>query len=702
MSRGKSNRNDRSNLEKMKREMRRKKEKAESLAGGAGGSPAPPEPPEPPEFPAQAKPPKPSKPAKQTKPEESPELRTFPARPETSVAADEAAADGTASVVAEVAAASAIVAEGAASEIVVSEAVTAESVVFEAAAAETVVSEAATAENVVSEAATAENVVSESVVSETASAVEAVAFEIAASASAADVPQEREVSIEAARDRKLDLVIFQTGAEKFAFRLTHVREIVRVEGLRSVPGAPEHVVGLRNLRGEVLPVIDLRSRFRMPPRAYDDDSRMIVAEVHGSPVGMITDRISEVATVDVSDVMEPPANIRRIDEGYMTGIVARGRDLVMVLDAEKLIGTIADRGSRQDESGGRHEERDAHRDHRDRSRELVVFQVGRENYALDIGHVREILRYGELLHVPNAHPCVEGVMTVRNRLLAVINPGSIFGLRDHRICESARIVVVQTETMTFGIVVDQVSEVARVPEDRFHKPVHIAGAGDTDLVSDIVELNRDRRMAMVLDPRRLTAFAELGGLYAGLGQARHGSGTADQGSGVSDKGSGATDHGRIAADHGADFSRDKALQEKIVTFRVDGGEYGIGMDRVREISHPDRIVGIPGTPGHIPGMASLRGDLFPLVNLRVLFGFADHADFGKSRLLVVEHGGQRAGLLVDEVSEVLDVDRERFEPVSRLAEAADRRKYVDRFCKLDGGRTTVLMVNLDAALEGVL
>jgi len=690
MSRGKSNRNDRSNLEKMKREMRRKKEKAESLAGGAGGSPAPPEPPEPPEFPAQAKPPKPSKPAKQTKPEESPELRTLPARPEPSVAADEAAADGTASVVAEVAAASAIVAEGAASEIVVSEAVTAESVVFETAAAETVVSEAATAENVVSE----------SVVSETASAVEAVAFEIAASASAADVPQEREVSIEAARDRKLDLVIFRTGAEKFAFRLTHVREIVRVEGLRSVPGAPEHVVGLRNLRGEVLPVIDLRSRFRMPPRAYDDDSRMIVAEVHGSPVGMITDRISEVATVDVSDVTEPPVHIGRINGGIVSGIVARGRDLIMVLDAEKWIGTLlADRAAGPaDERGGRDEARDARRG---LGRELVVFQAGGESYALHIGHVREILRYGELLHVPNAHPAVEGVMTVRNRLLAVINPGVIFGLRDHRIHESARIVVVQTEELTFGIVVDQVSEVARVPEERFHKPVRIASAGGADLVSDIVELARGRRMAMVLDPRMLTAFADLGGLYAGLGQARHGSGTADQGSGVSDKGSGATDHGRIDADHGADFSRDKAHQEKIVTFRVDGGEYGIGMDRVREINHPDRIVGIPGTPGHIPGMASLRGDLIPLVHLGALFGFPDHAELAKSRLLVVEHGGQQAGLLVDEVSDVLDVDRDQFEPVSRLAEAADRRKYVDRFCKLDGGRTTVLMVNLDAALEGV-
>jgi len=669
MSRGKSNRNDRSNLEKMKREMRRKKEKAESLAGGAGGSPAPPEPPEPSEFPAQAKPPKPSKPAKQTKPEESPELRTFPARPEPSVAADEAAADGTASVVAEVAAASAIVAEGAASEIVVSEAVTAESVVFETAAAETVVSEAATAENVVSE----------SVVSETASAVEAVAFEIAASASAADVPQEREVSAGAAPDRKLDLVIFRTGAEKFAFRLTHVREIVRVEGLRSVPGAPAHVVGLRNLRGAVLPVIDLRICFRMPPEAYDDDSRMIVVDVHGRPAGVITDGISEVAAVDLSDVTEPPVHIGRINGGIVSGIVARGRDLIMVLDAEKWIGTLlADRvAGPADERGGRDEARDARRG---LGRDLVVFQAGGESYALHIGHVREILRYGELLHVPNAHPAVEGVMTVRNRLLAVINPGVIFGLRDHRIHESARIVVVQTEELTFGIVVDQVSEVARVPEERFHKPVRIASAGGADLVSDIVELARGRRMAMVLDPRRLTAFADLGGLYAGLGQARHGSG---------------------GADNGAHVSREQARQEQIVTFRVNGGEYGVVMDRVREINHPDRIVGIPGTPGHIPGMASLRGDLIPLVHLGALFGFPDHAELAKSRLLVVEHGGQQAGLLVDEVSDVLDVDRDQFEPVSRLAEAADLRKYVDRFCKLDGGRTTVLMVNLDAALEGV-
>lgn len=488
----------------------------------------------------------------------------------------------------------------------------------------------------------------------------------------------RETAAGAPRELTIDLVVFQAGAEKFAFRLRQVREIVRVEDMRTVPGASGQWIGLRNLRGEVLPVIDIRRFFRMPPRAYDDDSRMIVAEIHGRPVGVITDRILEVTGVDVADVMAPPSHIGAGGGGSVTGIVARGRDLILVLDAEQL--TAAPRADlapgRVHEGGARRGERDLRRE---ASRELVVFRVGGEHYALNVRHVREILRYGEPLHVPNAHPCVEGVLSVRNRLLAVIDPGKIFALSDRRNRESARIIVVQAEALTYGIVVDQVSEVDRVPEHRFHRPVRITGRGETDGVSHIAELSRNRQMAMVLDPDRLVSFADLHGLYRGIGEAHHDDGEADR---------------------GLHDSREQLIREKIVTFRLGDEEYGVVMDRVLEINKPDRIVAVPGTPGWIPGMASLRGDLIPLVNLRALFGFADHGEPASATFMVVGHGGQRAGLLVDAVSEVLDVERERFEPVSRLAEAEGRKPYVDRFCKPDGGRT-VLMVNLDAVLEDV-
>jgi purine-binding chemotaxis protein CheW len=505
----------------------------------------------------------------------------------------------------------------------------------------------------------------------------AVVADHAAATGFSAASEEREAAAGAPRERTIDLVVFQAGAEKFAFRLRQVREIVRVEEMRTVPGASGQWVGLRNLRGEVLPVVDIRRCFRMPPRAYDDDSRMIVAEIHGSPVGVITDRILEVTGVDVADVMAPPSHIGGNGGGYVTGIVARGRDLILVLDAGRLTAAPrADLASGRAHAGGaRLGERDLRGE---ASRELVVFRVGGEHYAMNVRHVREILRYGELLHVPNAHPHVEGVMTVRNRLLAVIDPGKIFGLSDRRIRESARIVVVQAEALTYGILVDQVSEVDRVPEHRFHQPVRIAGRGETDCVSHIAELSRDRQMAMVLDPERLVSFADLDGLYRGIGGARHGDGEADR---------------------GLHFSREQAIREKIVTFRLGGDEYGIVMDRVREINKPDRIVAVPGTPDHISGMASLRGDLIPLVNLRALFGFSDHGEPASAKFVVVGHGGQRAGLLVDAVSEVLDVERERFEPVSRLAQSEGRKRYVDRFCKPDGGRT-VLMVNLDAVLEG--
>jgi len=665
MSRGKSKRNDRSNLEKMKREMRRKIGKAESLASGTSGVPERTEPPADarPELPeiaawaelsADARPKLPDPPAQaELSADALPELSDPPAQAEPPADARPELPENSDPAETPARPAPPVPAGGAASGV-----------------------------SVATDLATA-NIAAEAFSSGRAAQTGITNAAEAAADSAEGEGEEREAPSEAARERKVDLLIFQAGDEKFAFTLRHVREIVRVEGLRAVPGAPEQLAGLRSLRGEVLPVVDIRRCFRMPPRVYDDDSRMIVAEVSGGPTGIVTDRITEVANVDAADILPPPSRIGGIREGLVTGIVAKDRDLIMVLDAEKLTADIRaghDRAAdRTDAGGAGHGERVSNRERRDQSRELVVFRVGREHCALHIGHVREILRYGELLRVPNAHMVVEGVMAVRNRLLAVLNPGKIFGLRDHRIPESARIVVVQAEALTFGIVVDHVSEVVRVQENRFRKPVLIAGGGGTDCVSDIAEL--DRRLAMVLDPAGLAAAVDLDGLYAGLEQTRYGNG---------------------GAEHGIAFSREQAAREQIVMFRLDGCEYGVGIERVREINYPDRIVAIPGTPAHIPGMASLRGDLIPLVNLRVLFGFADHAELASAKLLVVGRGRQRAGLLVDEVTDVRDVDRQRFEPVSRLTEAEDRKKYVDRFCKPADDGKTVLMVNLEAVLEGVV
>lgn len=499
-----------------------------------------------------------------------------------------------------------------------------------------------------------------------------------ASSSVIIVAEEHEVSVAVASDHKIELVVFQVGTEQFAFRLMNVREIVRVNGLRTIPNAPEHVAGLSSLRGSVLPVIDLRKCFHMPIREYDDDSRMIVADIHGRQVGMITDRISEVASIEVSAMTEPPSNIRNMKEGYVSGIVVKdqGKGIIMVLDAEKIINIqqLDDAFAKTKTNGeGEHEDPSSRTSGIE---ELVVLKVGNENYALNIKHVKEILRYGELLKVPNSHYYVEGVLSVSNRLLAVINPGKIFGILHCQVHESTRIVVVDAGAFSYGIVVDHVSEVASVPRNQFYNPIRIANNAELDCVSEFAKLNNDQKMVMVLDPYKLVSLTDLRDMYSRMKEDHHG-----------------------IEPMGHELSKQQVHLEKIVVFRIDDGEYGIGIDYVREINNLDRIVSIPGTPDFISGMVSLRGEIIPLMNLRVLFGIAENRKLPPSKFLVVEHKKERIGILIDSVSEVLSLNKELFEDTPRLLEADNQKKYVHQICKLNEGKRTVMMVDLTTVLD---
>src|SRR5665647_1721267 len=189
---------------------------------------------------------------------------------------------------------------------------------------------------------------------------------------------------------KVDLIVFQVGMEEFAFRLKHVKEIVRVTEIKKVPNAPAHVVGLTSLRGGVLPVVDIRRCFNMSQKEIDDDSRIIVTDIQGRQVGIITDRISQVTSVEVSSIVEPPANIKNMKGGHVSGIAVKdkGKSIIMVLDVEKIVDIrqlepafVKSQVSGKDDFA-------ALESHIGDKEELVIFKIGSENYALNIKNVK--------------------------------------------------------------------------------------------------------------------------------------------------------------------------------------------------------------------------------------------------------------------------------------------------------------------------
>ena len=146
------------------------------------------------------------------------------------------------------------------------------------------------------------------------------------------------------------IVIFELGAEFFGVDIATVQSIIKIQPITRLPHTPEFVEGVTNLRGKVLPVIDLRKRFGFVAQETDKNSRIIVVSINQIEVGMIVDEVSEVMTVPEGAVEAAPAIATTIDSAFIKGIAKLGtssgaagaeqtKRLVILLDLAQVLST---------------------------------------------------------------------------------------------------------------------------------------------------------------------------------------------------------------------------------------------------------------------------------------------------------------------------------------------------------------------------
>jgi purine-binding chemotaxis protein CheW len=137
-------------------------------------------------------------------------------------------------------------------------------------------------------------------------------------------------------------VIFELSDEDYGLEIASVESIIKLQPITSVPHAPDFVEGVTNLRGRVLPVIDLRKRFNVkvdPERNQErgKETRIIVMIMNGTMLGMIVDAVSEVLRVSEEAIEPLPDMTTTINEGFITGVAKLEERLVILLDLEKLM-----------------------------------------------------------------------------------------------------------------------------------------------------------------------------------------------------------------------------------------------------------------------------------------------------------------------------------------------------------------------------
>lgn len=138
-------------------------------------------------------------------------------------------------------------------------------------------------------------------------------------------------------DELMQLVTFSIGEEEFGVDILKVQEIIRIMEITKVPRAQDFVEGVINLRGKVIPIIDLRRRFGFVSKEHDKHTRIIVIEINNMIVGFVVDSVSEVLRIPAATVEPPPPVVAGVESEYISGVGKLEDRLLILLDLDKLL-----------------------------------------------------------------------------------------------------------------------------------------------------------------------------------------------------------------------------------------------------------------------------------------------------------------------------------------------------------------------------
>jgi purine-binding chemotaxis protein CheW len=312
---------------------------------------------------------------------------------------------------------------------------------------------------------------------------------------------------------------------------------------------------------------------------------------------------------------------------------------------------------------------------------LVSFDVDGQEYAIAIEDVQEIVQVPEnVIHVPHSESHVLGVMTLRSRLLPLVNLRSMFGMPFRELDEKSRIVVLTMGGVSVGVVVDAVSEVLRVSKSGVDiLPPLLAREGNLAEITSICRLDDGKRMVSIMTARNLFGHAAI---QSALKEAMNTVNESEQES-VLDA---------VEEDDNLDDD------EQVVVFRLDKEEFGVPIASVQEIVRvPDQLIRVPKAPSFVEGVINLRGTVLPVIDLRLRLGLKQIERTDRQRIMVFLISNVRTGFIVDQVAEVLKIPKTAIETAPQLSQ--EQSRLLSRMANLEKQKRMVQLLDPPYLME---
>jgi len=449
-------------------------------------------------------------------------------------------------------------------------------------------------------------------------------------------------TIETAIQQTVQHITFHVGTELFGVDIMCVEEIIIPRKCTAIPRTPDYFVGIINLRGEVISILDMRQRFHLDSAETTENSRIIVIHSQGNKFGMLVDQISSIVTLETSGVQSASKFVSREKQKYIEGSYRLDEEnILLLLDPEKLIDE-EDFYIQQEIQGTGDLVQSVVEEQVDVIPELflVGFAIGRERFAIESLKVEEIIQMPEITPVPEMDNFVEGIFHLRESVIPVIRIGQRMEVVGKDIDETCPVIIVLIEGVKVGLIVDMITEVYLVKENEVIDPPITLNQKQLDQLRGVIKLEREggTQIVMLLKLEELFSFEEHDALR-GLEE---------------------------NADDQDALIGEQEEEVPILEFILNEEKYAIEVASANEIIPVGEIVNIPKSPEFIRGVINLRGDVISVVDLPKLVGKDQETFAETSKILIVDTGTEVAGLIVDQVSGIRKALLSSFEPPSEL------------------------------------
>ncbi len=426
---------------------------------------------------------------------------------------------------------------------------------------------------------------------------------------------------------------FLIDGNEFALSVTAIQEVVN-EPVRfeEIPLSPDYMVGLFNLRGVIVPVVDLRKLFHLEPCAEGSAAQMVaIIEYGASCLGLLVDGTSEVFNSRDVERVQFSGDKTTPRKAVIDGVfkLDGGKRIVQILDPYELLGL--DKIPNVDSASASHKKQPK----KGLRNQCISFRIGEAACAFDMSDIREIVELEDIDNTALASDFTLGAINLRGDTIPVIDFRVYLGTRSATVASDVvnkgyKLIVMTSGDELISVLVDSIDDIiSYFDADILPFPMvglesgHIfKGCITNGRESTVILLGKERLLA---DERLLTVTRGHGALFAQKG-----------------------------AKGDADAREKGSLRRTFISFMLDG-EFALDISEVNEvITFPENLMRPPNIPRHIEGMVNQRGELIPIVNLRQMYGL-QAIDSRDAKVLIFSDGTKKYGIMVDAVESIVTI-----------------------------------------------